>query len=177
MTQGEEPEFDITKVYASVGHAITRWEILEAQLAYLYSVFVGKPGELDTLERYGKLGTIFTNRMTELERAGILYLKDQAKEANLASLVFEVKGLATKRHNIAHGVVTSIQSISESMRDADGKLESRLAFWVVPPYYSVMKLNKGKGIYFYGPASIDDIALEFHVATQKVDEFIATLIR
>ena len=169
-------DYNIDRVFAAVGHAITRWELFESQLSYSYSIFIGAPRQIDVLQAYGKEGTIFTNRMETLAKAGEAYFRrspSQSREGILSNLIAEARSLSIKRHHVAHGVVTAIAVMDPDRADADGFIWSNnMAFWVMPPWYSALNLTKYDGIHYrYSSADIDKIAAEFADATMRAVSF------
>jgi hypothetical protein len=96
---------DVT--YISVGMVLSQWEALEIQLGYIHAAIVGKPGEWESLLKYGE-GSAFVGRLIILKRAAEkMFVKkpNQTLEANFSCFCNKVSGFAIRRHDVAHGIV------------------------------------------------------------------------
>ena len=108
-------DFDVTPepLFRAVGRAMSSWERLEAHLSYLYSILVKKPMQIEALQAYGRDQRIFDLRMKALKKAADGYeilSPSQERESLLDSLIGEARQLSTCRNQIAHGVVTPVQT-------------------------------------------------------------------
>jgi hypothetical protein len=173
MSSTPEPDEDINRTFAAVGHAFTQWEYLEWQLSHLYSIFVGKPRQIGTIEEYGRENSTFNNRMTRLEKMAERYFQPapcQEKEGEFSSIIAECRAVSIKRHHIAHGVVTGVQVFS-NVNAGEWAIPS-IGYFVVPPRYAAHNLTKHTRVYYtYGSAQIDKIAKEFRAALVRVATF------
>jgi hypothetical protein len=103
------PDIDPDNLYIGVGRALSQWEALEFEVAFLYAVFKGLPRVIDLIKDYGKQGRIFDSRLQLLSDAANQHFRkkpSQESEGRLSVFVDELRKLADKRHHIAHGIVT-----------------------------------------------------------------------
>jgi hypothetical protein len=96
-----------TDVYAAVGHAISTWEYLEGTLGYLYGVFVGDTRDASpALRAYGAVSAFGTRKDMISEAAKAYFFSNPASiEGEIQSLLDEAKQFATRRNEIAHGIM------------------------------------------------------------------------
>lgn len=106
ITDGGTGDVDDPNItYAAVGRALSAWEGVEAQMALLFSVFIGKH-PIESLDE--REGTVFSVRAKNLVKAfeafRVRYC-DQHFEGDFEALMGEITKMADRRNNIAHGVV------------------------------------------------------------------------
>lgn len=166
--------------YAAVGRALTQWEYLEVKLAELFSQLVGGewPSDGDgppyhpADRAYGSvLGS--AARLTMVEEAAKAHFQwypNRATEKRLKDLIStECRNFASKRNNIAHGIV--------DLRFSDPP-ELKLGHWLVPSFYATKKhpLN-GPSAYAYTSAEINYFTYEFDRLWVKTGELISDIAR
>lgn len=159
MTDISTPDPDINRLFAAVGHCLTTWESLESELSHLYSIFIGKPRQIDALQAYGRDSRIFESRMQSLEMAAddfFVRKPDQSIEGEFTSLLARCRVLAKARHQIAHGIVRAVPVYDEP--DKDGWVVPSVGFCLWPQWYAFVNLTKHTGkSYMYNSAQIDHL--------------------
>jgi hypothetical protein len=160
--QGDEDE-DTT--YAAVGRAISYWESIEVSLSYLYSAFVGKPAQLGALREYGN-GRIFAERMKGLKTAADGFFRrypNQANEGRFDRLARSVTNFATRRADIAHGIVRPFQwDVPPG--------HARIQWCLVPPHYDQRRFDHAnRPTYAYASREILQFAGQFHILNQEAE--------
>jgi hypothetical protein len=178
------PDIDPSNTYAGVGRSISSWELVEVELAVLYSIFIGKPNDLDAIVEYGKLHSIFNNRMNAVGKAAAsFFLKQpsQEKEGEWSSIDAVARELADKRHQIAHGIV-----MISSLPSEDAMKVHLNEFAVKPPWYSIFNLTKKSGRhpdvgiwgggYDYKVADLNDIASTFDTLRERIQRFRQSIL-
>lgn len=177
MTQ-PNVDLDPNETFAAVGRAITQWEILEALLSILYSIFEGKRNQLDAMQEYGKKGRIFFDRLKLLETAAERFFQShpsQSHEGMFCEVVREARALSTRRHQVAHGIVQGILTYLPENNDPERGIAPVPSFAVVPPWYAFHQLTKTHGFYRYGSAEIDEWGSEFSTCAAKARELASCL--
>lgn len=123
-------------VFLEVGRALSAWEAVEGNLAYIFATLVAPRGsQLAALRAYG---SVLTGRgrveMILAAAAALFFGQEEAKEyAALRNLLEEAAGFAGRRNEIAHGIVG---------RYDVGRLVSRRAtpsYVLGPPQYATKK--------------------------------------
>ena len=168
-----------TTTYAAVGQALSQWEGLETKLAELFSQLVGGewPGGDETpyhpaVRAYGSvLGS--AARLTMIEEAAKAHFQwypNPALEKQLKDFIgTECRNFATKRNNIAHGVV--------DLRLSDPP-RLKIGYWLVPSLYASKKNPlKGPNAYAYTSAEIVYFIKEFDRLWVKAGELISEISR
>jgi hypothetical protein len=159
------------ETYAGVGRVLSQWEAVEIQLGYLYTIAAGKPGEWETLLEYGR-GSAFVGRFRILEdKVAELFRKrpDQDVEAQFGAFRDEAKGWASRRHDVAHGIVRSHEwahwwLLGEPAPPSEG-------FFLLPSHY------KGSA---YGPTALPFYtytSASMHVLESALYVFVMEAIR
>lgn len=166
MTDDDMPDFNIDRLYAAVGHCLTTWEALESEMSHLYSIFVGRPRQIEALQEYGRENRIFSSRMKAIEDAAEAFFvrsPSQRIEGEFRDLVARCRNLAPARHQIAHGIVQGIAMYGQP--DHDGWVMPTIGYCLSPPWYSFINLTKHQGVgYRYSSATIDQVATTFEAA-------------
>jgi hypothetical protein len=165
--------------YEAVGRALTQWEYLETKLAELFSRLVG--GEWPSVDdtpyhpadrAYGSvLGS--AARLTMIEEAAKAHFQwypNPALEKRLKELIgTECRNFASKRNNIAHGIVDSRFSDPPKLK---------LGYWLVPSYYATRKHPlKGPSAYAYTSTEINYFLQEFDRLWVKTGELTSDIAR
>jgi hypothetical protein len=149
-------------IYVAVGKATTKWETLEWHLAFMFSIFEGKPLNHKTAENYGRESRIFKERMATLRASAESFFRttpSQHEEGRVECLIQEAERLANYRHRIAHGIVIGVET-------ANGKF-----FRLVPPSHGFYHLTKKDGDYAYSSEIIAGYTAEFIDLAKKVQKF------
>ena len=155
-------DIDVQILYATVGHALTRWEAMEERLAHLFSILIGLHDPSEIAERaYGAVVT-FRGRKEMIERAADLYFglfPDATIKSMFDEAMLYAQGFAARRNEIAHGKVTSFL-----------KPDKTLEFLMQPPTYASNKIKwYGDINYLYNSAIINNLAVGFDFTFVRVD--------
>lgn len=97
---------DPNTTLAAVGTAIHHWEGVEAALAIIYSIFVGKRKHANVLAEFGHEHKITRDRIRATQDAGERFFAkhpDQTMEGGLRELLDEITQLSNERHRAGHG--------------------------------------------------------------------------
>jgi hypothetical protein len=124
---------DLRKICAAVGLALSQWETMELGLAILYSIFLGKPKDLNLLIQFGDLGPTFSSRKVVLERAAEQYFiahPNQDDEGELREILEWATGLSKHRHQIAHGTAWPVGTQPSDLKKTPFK---QISFRLIPP--------------------------------------------
>jgi hypothetical protein len=100
-------DLDQDRTYVSVGHALSSWEYFEGTLGFLYGVLVGDTKETSpALRAYGAVSAFSTRRDMIFEASKAYFFANPSYiEAQIKSLIDDAKHLATRRNEIAHGII------------------------------------------------------------------------
>lgn len=121
-------------VYKWVGKCLSEWEQVEAALARLYDVLLGKPSLSTALRRYGQ-PRLFEDRAALLERAADRHFVEHPHptlKADLLELLARLRAAHERRDEIAQGVVVSTPPLNRppaGPHDQEFALVSRLGLW------------------------------------------------
>jgi hypothetical protein len=165
--------------YAAVGRALTQWEYLETKSAELFSRLVGgewpSSGEVTYHPADRAYGSVLGSaaRLTmiaEAAKAHFQWYPNLALERRLKYLVStECRNFASKRNNIAHGIV--------DIRFSDPP-KFKLGYWLVPSFYATKKYPlRGPSAYAYTSAEIDYFTLEFGRLSEKTEQLKSDIAR
>ena len=131
-------ELDATEevTFAAVGLALTRWEVMEAGLADLYSILRRAPFDRRVIVGFGQRFSTTVRRLAAVAAAADAFfpVPDQALEGGLRVLLRRVETLSIDRHRVAHGLVDRV-----TFDHADGTWDS--GFALVVPWYSESRLR------------------------------------
>jgi len=168
-----------TTTYAAVGQALSQWEGLETKLAELFSQLVGGewPGGDErpyhpAVRAYGSvLGS--AARLTMIEEAAKAHFHwhpNPGLERRLKDFIgTQCRNFATKRNNIAHGVV--------DIRFSDTN-RLKMGYWLVPSLYASKKNPlDGPNAYAYTSAEIVYFIKEFDRLWVTACELISEISR
>jgi hypothetical protein len=161
---GTFPMTDKTEnsIFVAVGKATSKWETLEWHLAFMFTIFEGKPIDHKTVEAYGRESKIFKDRMSTLRKSAEKYFRanpDQHEEGRVECLIKEAERLANFRHRIAHGIVAGI------------KQHNGTDYRLMPPGHGFYHLTKREGDYNYSSDDIAGYTKEFMDLATKVQKF------
>jgi aminoglycoside phosphotransferase (APT) family kinase protein len=164
------PERNPDRLFAAVGHAISRWEFVELELARLYSVFQKLPYQLDTIAEFGAKGGITRDRIKVLKEAGARYfrakLSDQEGEFALRNLTAELEKVTLARHQIAHGAIWMVLTNYDTPKPGEW-ITPEPGYLITAPWYSVERLRGEGDAYGYNAADIDAHAARFAEIQQQ----------
>jgi hypothetical protein len=135
---------DPCDTFASVGHALTAWEQMEAQLATTYSIFIGRPRQIDAMSNYGLTFRIFRERANAVLQASEKYFiscPDQCAEGDLRILISRATDLSIERHRIAHGILQAVPEYDARLKDQDGWVMPVVRYRLGAPWYAAEKLK------------------------------------
>jgi hypothetical protein len=168
-----------TATYAAVGQALSQWEALETKLAQLFSQLVG--GEWaggderpfhPAVRAYGSvLGS--SQRLAMIEEAAKAHFQwypNPTLEKQLKEFIgTECRHFASKRNNIAHGIV--------DLRFSDPP-KLKIGYWLVPSLYASKKNPlTGPNAYAYTSAEIIYFIKEFDRLWVRVGELLSNISR
>jgi hypothetical protein len=103
---------DKNSTYTAVGMALSQWESFEGQPGLIYGCLVGDVCDASpALRAYGVISG-FSTRVEMLREASKAFFFKQSSllEEELNSLLDDAKNFATRRNEIAHGIVQSYYS-------------------------------------------------------------------
>lgn len=163
------------EIYVEVGKALSKWEMLEDALAWMFSELVGAPSnayphDFDPTPAERAYGSIvgFRSRLNMIEAAAAGYFHvrsntskpdEKAKittlERQTKHLLKQVSGWSDRRNDVAHGVVV----LSTDSRMAND-------YVLIPPGYNSKK---------YGPQITSDPAYTYNAA--QITEFRNQFLR
>jgi hypothetical protein len=150
-----DPSAELT--YAAVGRAMSEWETLELYLARLYAKFLGIPPiQAIAIPGYRDVAN-FHARAKEIENAATKYFvshPNQEREGEFKQVLDGIRQLASRRNDIAHGVVTLWWNCKETFSQAVDRNE----FMLVPSTYSDKKFgNDREPKYLFRSIEIEQI--------------------
>jgi hypothetical protein len=139
-THGDENADD---TYKAVGRCLSEWESLEHELAHLYSVFVGQPGEIAALREYGKEQTPKFRRANLAEKAAAFFSRhpDPDLEGKFTAICDCAQKLADRRADIAHGIVRELQWVQQLRHEYEHIQNELFEYALVPADYVNKKLD------------------------------------
>jgi hypothetical protein len=165
---------DVEHTYAGVGHVTSEWENIELTLADLFSLFVGNFQHPSAVQGYGVRG-VFKNRAENLRKAATAYFQAQPTqllEGELDELMQHLLEYAQRRHDVAHGIVKSIQHSRSPHAHEEG---DPLTWVLVPPDYKGKDYFAEQPAYAYTRAEMDIIANSLSNASFEVTDYIMKL--
>ena len=106
----ERGDYDTVGLFHGVGVALSTWENVELVFANMFSVFV-ESSSLAASRAYGAIASHSGRREALDNAAEIFFVSKLAKEsvrADFRTLMKHFKDAATRRNEIAHGIVTAL---------------------------------------------------------------------
>jgi hypothetical protein len=154
-----DPSADLT--FAAVGRAMTEWEELELYLARLYAKFRGIPPiNAIAIPEYRDAANFHT-RAKEIGNAATKYFvshPNQEREGEFKQVLDDIRQLASRRNDIAHGVVKQWWNYKETFSQAVDRDE----YMLVPSTYSDKKFgNDREPKYLFRSIEIQQFADQF----------------
>jgi hypothetical protein len=116
---------------------------MEEELAYLYSIFVGRPYTVLAMQEWGKGGRIYRDRIRILETAAEQYFlakPDQTHEGAFLEIVKAANRLSAYRHQIAHGAQVSLPVYEEDEAQPGNWIGPTFRSFLWPPWYAKKRL-------------------------------------
>jgi hypothetical protein len=136
----EHGDLSADLTFAAVGRAMSEWEELELYLARLYAKFIGIPPiKAIAIPEYRDAPN-FHSRATAIKNAATKYFishPDQEREGEFKQILEEIRQLASRRNDIAHGVVKLWWNYKETFSEAVDRNE----YILVPSTYSDKKFG------------------------------------
>lgn len=157
--------------------ALSNWELVERELAEIFSLFVGTPVFLTPLDEpamraYGSIASFSArNDMVEAAAKGFFH-KSTASEAErkFRALLTECKGFAARRNDIAHGRVEFV------LCGENPWWEGPHAFLLLPGLFATKKYTlEHKPVYVYSTAEISFFSECFVRLSGKLKELKDTI--
>lgn len=102
-----EGDSDAIVLYASVGHALSKWEALQFSLSFLFAACSGAAFAYPVMRAFGQ-SMLVTAKLDMIQYAAEASLSNaNVKDllARVTNLVKSVRGYNDRRNDIAHGVV------------------------------------------------------------------------
>jgi hypothetical protein len=166
-----DPSADLT--FAAVGRAMSEWEELELYLARLYAKFLGIPPiKAIAIPEYRDVAN-FHSRATAIQKAATKYFvshPNQDREGEFAQVLEDIRQLAARRNDIAHGVVKLWWNNKETFSQAVDRNEHML----VPSTYSDKKFgNDREPSYLFRSIEIIQFVDHFHRYREELEAIIA----
>jgi hypothetical protein len=154
---------DANATYAGVGHVTSNWELLEAELADLFSIFIEKRYHPDVLELYYDKSKTSQGRIAAIaERAERFFQRapDQQVEGDFCGLMRKIRGFVDRRHEVAHGVVRPrhwFGAILPALSPDDNDLDYE--WFLGPPRHQVNWFTKANApTYVYSSKELHELA-------------------
>jgi hypothetical protein len=161
-TEADESE-DVT--YAAVGRALTHWEQIESELSHLFAIFIDKFSETEAYDLYYKNGRSTMERIATLENAAERYFQkhpSQEIESEFSGISRAATGFASRRHEIAHGIVRPIQWYWPFVKKfMNLPPDSPYRFCLVPPHYQRGWFENAAPEYIYTSREVNLIGMCF----------------
>lgn len=154
-TQGDKDPF-IT--FGAVGAALSDWERFEGHLALIFSALIGTDRSIPAARRaYGTIVS-FGGRADMLSSAAEMYFidyPDESLDADLTALMKLARKGASRRNEIAHGIVQPMQGALTMFTGA--------TYALYPAYYSTSRRDSDfLPKYAYTSVEISRFARQFH---------------
>lgn len=133
-------------IYIEIGRALTTWEELEEHLAEAFALMAGRPSHEATtntspaMRAYGTVVT-FRGRKDMILAASEAYFMQRKSglQAELKSFVNRCANFASRRNDIAHGVIKNIELIADIPGLPGGIPDN--TWYLVPPNYNSNKIR------------------------------------
>jgi hypothetical protein len=166
-----DPSADLT--FAAVGRAMSGWEELELYLARLYAKFLGIPPiKAIAIPEYRDVAN-FHSRATAIQNAADKYFishPNQDREGEFKQVLGDIRQLASRRNDIAHGVVKLWWNHKETFSQAVDRNE----YMLVPSTYSDKKFGDDREpSYLFRSVEINQFVDHFHQYREKLEAIIA----
>jgi hypothetical protein len=159
----------VRTTHVTRSQALDAWEWLEVCLWVLDGLFA--QGGSGGTGSYGE-GTTFVRRIDKLEKEADRYFKknpDQTKEAEFAILACHLRQFASRRHDIAHGIVQPYLS-------SDNLNLSVIEFAVLPAFYIITRKNGDHfPNYAYNEQILWDFCQHFERLGKNTRDFMRTI--
>ena len=159
--------------FAAVGRAMTEWEELELYLARLYAKFLGIPPiKAIAIPEYRDVAN-FHSRAATIQKAATTYFvshPNQDREGEFEKVLEDIRQLASRRNDIAHGVVKLWWNHKETFSQAVDRNE----YMLVPSTYSDKKFgNDREPSYLFRSIGTKQFAGHFNQYRKQLEVIIA----
>lgn len=162
---GDESE-DTT--YAGVGRVMSAWEDVEIATSFTYAQLSEKPESELAFREYGS-GRIFADRMKILDfAAGQFFVRhnNQSLEGKYKRLGESLRGFASRRNDIAHGIVRKLL-----FQPAAFTVPKHVSL-LLPPYYNPRQFDSdNKPAFAYSSVELLELAASLHDLHLAVHDF------
>ncbi|MET0528535.1 MAG: hypothetical protein ABW003_09360 [Microvirga sp.] len=141
-------------VFRGVGKVMTGWETIEFELSRLYSVFAGDP-DGEAMREYGE-NTIARLRLDALSRkADEFFIRkpSQEREGKFASIICQLRFFASRRNEVAHGIVFDVQKIKAFTEHFHRSVRGKPQYALIAPYHQ-LKQHAPDGLPAYAYTSL-----------------------
>lgn len=98
------------KIYFWVGAALSAWELLDGDLAGIYSAIVPSPAA-QAVTSYGVVSSLATRSSMILVAASFVFRETNPVRKEIEALIDDVGKLSGKRNNLAHGRINKITKL------------------------------------------------------------------
>jgi hypothetical protein len=138
-------------LYLAMGQALSAWEEYEIDLSWLYAALADLPlHSTVAYQSYVDKADNFKQRAIKLEKAAEQYFRrnpSQTDEAEFAEILRSARGWATRRNDIAHGVVRPMPKIYDTTSGGDFEswLRGQDEYLLYPPDYAAKKFDDKTG--------------------------------
>jgi len=150
---------DRDAVFLGVGKIMSAWETIEFELSRLYSVFAGDPDGA-AMRDYGK-PTIARLRLDGLsEMADKFFIKrpSQDDEGEFLSILTSLRHFATRRNEVAHGIVFDTQPITVFSQNFAPEVRGKPQYALIAPYYQIKQHDdEGMPAYAYTSRTLGEL--------------------
>ena len=155
----ERGDTDPTVIWASVGRALSAWEMFEGHLSQQFAFFVAYGRHSRAARRaYGSVAS-FTGRRTLLEAAAEVYFTDTAEgalQADFKRQMDTASDASARRSDIAHGTV---QPYAFGLNTAPLQGRRFDGYCLVPSTYTSKR--RDQPAYAYASVEINALTLRF----------------
>jgi hypothetical protein len=169
-TTGDETADEL---YRAVGYALTGWEFLEIELAGLFDILIGKNLDSHASHRaYGSV-TIWNVRSDMLRATADAYFlafHNPPLQKCISDAINRVNYFASRRNDIAHGIVTSYDEFMRVTNPLGG-----FNGWLLFPAYTSTKAMKEPfrfPKYAFSAEMINDFGAKFRSIRSTISELI-----
>jgi len=170
----QQADEDMEFTFAGVGYVMTQWEIVEVNLARLYSALKGKLDDYATMREYGE-GRIFRDRLACVRRAADQFFirhPDQNLEAIFLGMETQVLGFADRRNDVAHGVVYPISELRYFKKLMSLPNDGKKRYALIPPLYTIRRHDeRGLPLYVYARAELSRLQAQISGLSDNVRDF------
>jgi hypothetical protein len=165
--------------FIAVGRALSQWEHFEGEIGLIYGILVDSRQETEPAMRaYGAVSTFSTRLDMILSASKAFFLSiEPSYEAEIKSLLDDAKQFASRRNEIAHGIVQPYYI----------KGSNRSGYALGPSKYATRKQNLSRmsdfdiyyatvsSLYAYTSTQLSEITNQFGILTERAMEIYVIL--